>query len=125
MTLRRQSRVLENERCAGQNEIAINSSEVDMTTRSFLAALCVALLAWEVQPLLCQAGSYAMGSAVPLESWSIAGRRMGGVSVALAEEVPNVFANPANLASLDRPQIFLSLNNARRDFTVQIGRAHV
>jgi hypothetical protein len=44
---------------------------------------------------------------------------MGGASVGLAEEVPNILANPANLASPDRPQIFLNLNNARKNFTIQ------
>lgn len=44
---------------------------------------------------------------------------MGGVSVGLAEHVPNALTNPANLVSLDRLQIFLSLNNATRDFTIQ------
>jgi hypothetical protein len=90
-----------------------------MTMKNLSVALGVVFLVWESQPLFCQAGSSIMGSAVPLENWNIAGRRMGGISVGLADDVPNILANPANLASLDRPQIFLSLNNARKDFTIQ------
>lgn len=37
---------------------------------------------------------------------------MGGVSVGLADEAPNVLANPANLATLERARIFLSVNNS-------------
>ena len=60
-----------------------------------------------------------IGSVAPLEIWNFAGRKMGGVSVGLADDTPSIPGNPANLASLDRLQIFASMNNARKDFNAR------
>jgi len=59
---------------------------------------------------------FTTASSLPPENWSIAGRRMGGVSVALADEVPQLQANPANLAALHRPRVFLSVNTTQKKF---------
>lgn len=87
--------------------------------RKLSLALWLAFVSWEVQPLFCQVGSAALASVVPFESSSITGRTMGGVSVGLADEVPNVLANPANLAVLEHARVFLSLNNSWKDFDIQ------
>lgn len=68
-------------------------------------------------PLFGQAGA-TRGSSFPPENSNIAGRRMGGVSIAVADSVPQLLGNSANLASLSRPHLFLSLNNASREFKV-------
>lgn len=87
--------------------------------RKISLLLWVALASWETQPLFCQVGSAALASSVPFESWNFAGRTMGGVSVGLADEVPNLLANPANLATLEQARIFLSVNNLWKDFYIQ------
>ncbi|MDZ7304188.1 MAG: hypothetical protein ONB44_18840, partial [candidate division KSB1 bacterium] len=83
--------------------------------KNLLAFLSALLLVSAAEPMFCQAGS-TLGSSFPPESRNIAGRRMGGVSVAVADNIPQPLGNPANLASLKRPFLFLSLNNASRKF---------
>lgn len=88
--------------------------------RKISLLLWVALALWEAQPLFCQVGSAALASVVPFESWNFAGRTIGGVSVGLADEAPNLLANPANLATLDHARVFLSVNNSWKDFDIQM-----
>lgn len=59
---------------------------------------------------------FTSASSFPPENWNIAGRRIGGVSVALADEVPQLQANPANLAFVTRLRVFLSLNTVQKKF---------
>jgi len=54
----------------------------------------------------------------PYERQDRAGQRMGGVSVALPDEVANVLGNPANLTILNRPSFFASMINANREFSL-------
>lgn len=46
-------------------------------------------------------------------------RRMGGTGIALATEIPDIFSNPAGLAHLKRPVIFLSLQHVLSKYTHQ------
>lgn len=82
-----------------------------------LAVLSAVLLSFAAAPLFGQAGSN-LGLSFPKENWNMAGRRMGGVSVAIADNVPQLLGNPANLAALNRPHLFLSVNNASREFKI-------
>jgi len=55
----------------------------------------------------------------PYEGQDVLGHRMGGVTVALPDEVPQVLGNPAGLAYIDRSTFFFSMSRARSklDFT--------
>jgi len=88
-----------------------------MKRRSLL--LGVALLLGGIHPLFCQMGKVVTGTGTPLENAAFAGRRMGGVSIGLADDVANLPANPANLASLQKMKIFASLNNVSKHFQVR------
>ncbi|NOY57630.1 MAG: hypothetical protein GXO75_01675 [Calditrichaeota bacterium] len=64
-----------------------------------------------IRPAMGQMGSDMLGS--PSDMHSMAGRKMGGVSVALPDFIPNVPGNPANLIYLERRVVFFSITNSR------------
>jgi len=67
------------------------------------------LLLFLIHPVIGQMGSDMLGSFS--DTHSMPGRRMGGVSVALPDFIPNVPGNPANLIFLRRRVVFLSITN--------------
>lgn len=48
----------------------------------------------------------------PYEGQDMLSRRMGGVTVALPDEVPQILGNPAGLAYIDKATFFLSMSHA-------------
>ncbi|MDZ7261244.1 MAG: hypothetical protein ONB05_03940 [candidate division KSB1 bacterium] len=77
----------------------------------FITLLLLFLLE-SVKASLGQVGSY-FNLLLPYEMQGMTGRRIGGVTVALPDEIPAVVSNPANLAHLTHTVIFLSIRNTR------------
>jgi len=90
-------------------------SSLEVVGMKHIPVVLCAMLLIATELAFSQPG-FTSASSLPPENWNIAGRRIGGVSVALADEVPQLQANPANLAFLTRTRVFLSLNTVQKKF---------